>query len=114
MRVMTPTHAGRSHSAQSRPANSTLATGGDGLGYDVLSFEEDGRERLIEVKTTAFGQLTPFYVSRNELVRSEADADHYRLYRIFDFRDRPRLFELPGTISARCELEAVSYLARLA
>ena len=90
------------------------ATQGDGLGYDVLSFEEDGRERLIEVKTTAFGQLTPFYVSRNELMRSEADADHYRLYRIFDFRDRPRLFELPGTISARCELEAVSYLARLA
>jgi hypothetical protein len=90
------------------------ATQGDGLGYDVLSFEEDGRERLIEVKTTAFGQLTPFYVSRNELARSEADADRYRLYRIFDFRDRPRLFDLPGAISARCELEAVSYLARLA
>lgn len=42
---------------------------GDGLGYDVLSFEEDGRERLIEVKTTAFGELTPFFVSRNELAR---------------------------------------------
>ena len=80
----------------------------------MLSFEEDGRERLIEVKTTAFGQLTPFYVSRNELARSEIDADNYHLYRLFDFRDRPRLFELPGAISARCELQAASYLARLA
>lgn len=90
------------------------ATQGDGLGYDVLSFDDDGRERLIEVKTTAFGELTPFYVSRNELARSEADANHYHLYRLFDFRDRPRLFDLPGSISVRCQLEAVSYLARVA
>lgn len=89
------------------------ATQGDGLGYDVLSFEETGRERLIEVKTTAFGQLTPFYVSRNELARSKNDADQYRLYRLFDFRDRARVFELPGAISERCELEPVSYLARI-
>ena len=30
-------------------------TRGDGLGYDVLSFEISGRERLIEVKTTSYG-----------------------------------------------------------
>lgn len=90
------------------------ATRGDGLGYDVLSFEEDGRERLIEVKTTAFGKLTPFYVSRNELARSEADAAQYHLYRLFNFRDRPRLFGLQGAITAHCQLDAVSYLARLA
>ena len=30
-------------------------TRGDGLGYDVLSFETSGRERLIEVKTTNYG-----------------------------------------------------------
>lgn len=90
------------------------ATQGDGLGFDVLSFENSGRERLIEVKTTTFGQLTPFYVSRNELARSQADAEIYRLYRVFDFRDRPRLFDLPGAISASCDLEAASYLARVA
>jgi hypothetical protein len=89
------------------------ATRGDGLGYDVLSFEESGRERLIEVKTTSFGKLTPFFVSRNELARSEADAESYRLYRLFDFRERPRLFDLPGAIAAHCQLDPVSYLARL-
>lgn len=90
------------------------STQGDGLGFDVLSFEADGRERLIEVKTTAFGELTPFYVSPNELARSQADAELYHLYRLFDFRKRPRVFDLPGSIPVHCELESVSYLARLA
>lgn len=89
------------------------ATQGDGLGFDVLSFEEDGRERLIEVKTTAFGELTPFFVSRNELARSEADAERYHLYRVFDFRDHARLFQIPGAITASCTLEPTTYLARL-
>lgn len=89
------------------------STQGDGLGFDVLSFEESGRERLIEVKTTTFGQLTPFYVSRNELARSEIDAEIYRLYRIFDFRVRPKIFGLEGFLAASCRLEPVSYLARL-
>ena len=89
-------------------------TQGDGLGFDVLSFEADGRERLIEVKTTAFGELTPFFVSRNELARSERDAERYRLYRLFDFRTRPRLFDLPGPIAGHCQLDPISYLAHLA
>lgn len=89
------------------------ATQGDGLGFDILSFEENGRERLIEVKTTAFGKLTPFYVSRNELARSQADEAAYHLYRLFDFRDKPRLFDLPGQIAAHCRIEASTYLAHM-
>jgi hypothetical protein len=89
------------------------ATEGDGLGYDVLSFEADGRERLIEVKTTAFGELTPFFVSRNELERSRVDAERYRLYRIFEFRQRPRIFDLRGPISSHCALDPATYIATL-
>lgn len=89
-------------------------TQGDGLGYDILSFEESGRERLIEVKTTSFGELTPFYVTRNELARSRQDADSYHLYRIFDFRNRPRLFSMEGQIDQRCQLDPATYLANLA
>jgi hypothetical protein len=89
------------------------ATQGDGLGFDVLSYEIDGCERLIEVKTTSFGNLTPFYVSRNELARSHQDEPVYRLYRLFDFRDRPRLFELQGQITTHCVIEPTTYLARL-
>jgi len=86
---------------------------GDGVGYDVLSYETSGRERFIEVKTTAFGISTPFYVTRNEILRSEKDSERYHLYRIFSFRTNPRLFDLQGAISGNCSLDAVTYLARI-
>lgn len=89
------------------------STQGDGLGYDVHSFEESGKARLIEVKTTAFGEQTPFYVTRNEVARSERDADVYHLYRLFDFRDRPRLFSIDGRIDQWCRLDPVTFLATL-
>lgn len=40
---------------------------GDGAGYDVLSFDVNGQEKFIEVKTTVSGPVAPFHVSRNEL-----------------------------------------------
>lgn len=40
---------------------------GDGAGYDIASFDADGRQRLIEVKTTNGWERTPFHISRNEL-----------------------------------------------
>jgi hypothetical protein len=46
-------------------------TQGDGLGFEIHSFELDGRDRLIEVKTTRFGALTPFFASRNEVEVSD-------------------------------------------
>ncbi|MGI9086930.1 MAG: DUF3883 domain-containing protein [Chthoniobacterales bacterium] len=45
----------------------TSATESDSLGFDILSFEADGRERLIEMKTTRFGSFTTFFASRNEV-----------------------------------------------
>lgn len=89
-------------------------TQGDGLGYDVLSFDETGRERFIEVKTTSFGDQAPFYVSRNEVAFSEFQPEQFHLYRVFEFRQKPKLFDLPGVISNHCNLDPVSYLARLA
>ena len=89
-------------------------TRGDHEGFDVLSFEADGRERLIEVKTTAFGPLTPFFVSQNQVRRSQEDAGQYQVYRLFRFRKDPHLFSLPGAIDRNVELEAKEYVARLA
>lgn len=86
----------------------------DGLGYDVLSFEANGRERLIEVKTTKHAIETPFYVSKNEVEVSAVEADRYHLYRIFDFQKGARIFTLPGAISLSCQLEATTYRARVA
>ncbi|MBL8349133.1 MAG: DUF3883 domain-containing protein [Burkholderiaceae bacterium] len=84
---------------------------GDGLGYDIRSFEPDGRQRFIEVKTTTFGERTPFFVSSNEARFARDHQERFRLYRLFDFRSAPRLFELAGPIEQHCLLDAVTYRA---
>ena len=89
------------------------ATQGDGLGYDVASFELDGNPRLIEVKTTRFAALTPFFVSRNEVSVSNRRASHYRLCRLFNFRTKPQFFALPGSLQQTCWLEPEQFLARV-
>ena len=87
------------------------ATQGDHLGFDILSFEEDGRERLIEVKTTQFGALTPFFASRNEVEVSESRDANYQLYRLFNFIREPRMFTLIGALDRTCELNAIQFSA---
>ncbi len=86
-------------------------TQGDGLGYDVLSFDVTGRERLIEVKTTAYGAFTPFYVTRGEVSLSREMPEHYHIYRTFDFRRRPRLFWKSGAIDQAFGLEPSQFVA---
>ena len=88
------------------------ATQGDGLGYDVRSFDESGRDRFIEVKTTAWGKQTPFFISRNELEFSQAFPGQFHLYRVFEFRKSPHLFDLPGAVERNCLLDAISYVGR--
>lgn len=89
-------------------------TQGDGLGFDILSFNLDGSERFIEVKTTTFGRETPFFLSDRELVRSRVSKDDFHLYRIFEFRKQPRLFDLPGPLDVKCHLDPITYRARFA
>lgn len=87
-------------------------TRGDHEGFDVLSFETDSSERLIEVKTTAFGPLTPFFVSANQVRESQRRHDRYHVYRVFRFRKDPHLFALRGAISDNFDLEAREFMAR--
>lgn len=106
-----------SRAGQSRLAGKIVhisATESDSLGFDILSYENDGRERLIEVKTTRFGSLTPFFASRNEVEVSARRQDDYQLYRLFRFSEQPKLFVLPGSLRRSCRLDPVSYSARVA
>lgn len=88
-------------------------TRGDGLGYDILSFETNGRERLIEVKTTAFGAMTPFFASSAEVRVSEEQSASFRLFRIHKFREAPKLFVLEGSLRESCRLDPMQYRASL-
>lgn len=87
-------------------------TQGDGLGYDIVSYESDGRQRLIEVKTTSFGSMTPFFASRREVAVSAERAEHYKLYRLYKFRSTPKVYVLDGSLQQTCILDPVQFLAR--
>jgi hypothetical protein len=84
---------------------------GDFMGFDILSFETNGREKYIEVKTTKYAALTRFFASANEVKVSLTHADKYQLYRLFNFDKQPKFFVLAGPLSNTCSLEPVQYSA---
>lgn len=84
---------------------------GDGAGYDIQSFEIDGGDRLIEVKTTNGWERTPFHITRNELAVAEERCKDWRLVRLWNFAREPRAFELRPPLEAHVSLMATSYQA---
>lgn len=84
---------------------------GDGAGFDILSFEADGKERLIEVKTTNGSEKTPFFLTRNEMVRAGAESDAWRLYRVHLFAQSPRIFTLRHPLDKCVHLSTESWRA---
>jgi hypothetical protein len=85
---------------------------GDGLGYDVRSFDLSGDEKFIEVKTTRRGPQWPMLISRNEVQFSQKEDARFHLYRIFDF-DQPKrgLYQLSGSIEQSCNIRPTVYEA---
>lgn len=78
---------------------------GDGLGYDILSYDNNGKEMFIEVKTTAHGVNTPFYITRNELEKSKQDSDNFFLYRLYEFDDtdnKAKYYKQKGNLTDLC------------
>ena len=84
---------------------------GDGAGYDILSYEADGSERLIEVKTTNGAALTPFFLSENERAFSEERPDAFCLLRLYSFAQKPSAFELRPPLHERLVLNPTNYRA---
>ena len=85
---------------------------GDHAGYDIHSYEVTGHDRFVEVKTTRYSKRTPFFISAGEIQFSKANRYAYQLYRVFQFRERPQLFTLPGDVATHVRLEAMNYRAR--
>lgn len=86
---------------------------GDGLGYDIFSYDASGSERLIEVRTTRGGSTTPFYLTRNENALASERPKAFRLYRLYDFSEQPRLFTLAPPLDEVLHLETLTYRASL-
>ncbi|NTV41514.1 MAG: DUF3883 domain-containing protein [Candidatus Moranbacteria bacterium] len=65
---------------------------GDGLGYDILSFFPDGREKYIEVKSTKNSPDSQFIISRNELSFIQDNSENAFIYRVqITDNDEPKL-----------------------
>jgi hypothetical protein len=82
---------------------------GDGAGYDILSFDRTGAERLLEVKTTCGGERTPFYLTRNEL--AEERSSEFRLVRVHQFFNDPKIFVLAPPLAVHMRIEPVAFRA---
>lgn len=86
---------------------------GDGTGYDILSFEESGEPRYIEVKTTTRESDSPFLITKNEVDFSKSHIQNYYLYRVFNFKVSPQFFILQGDLEEHCELTPKLFEARI-
>jgi hypothetical protein len=84
---------------------------GDGAGYDVLSFDPNGRERLIEVKTTNGSARTPFFLTRNEHEVAGSRPDAWQLYRVHMFAQAPRVFTVRPPLEVALTLRAETWRA---
>ncbi len=73
------------HLSKAKQVEWTAKERGDGLGYDILSYDEKGNPKYIEVKTTTGKENTAFYITANELLKSQIEKENYYLYRVYDF-----------------------------
>jgi uncharacterized protein DUF3883 len=84
---------------------------GDGAGFDILSYDQSGKERLIEVKTTNGAAKTPFFLTRNERDVSNERRDAWHLYRVHLFAQAPQIFTLQPPLEDSLYLNPESWRA---
>ncbi|MGH0498960.1 DUF3883 domain-containing protein [Bacillus wiedmannii] len=89
-------------------------THGDGLGYDIKSFEIDGTEIYIEVKGSSETVNKGFLISESEVRFSRESAEQFYLYRVYDLNsNKPKYFKLKGPIEKHFDLVQTEYFAKI-
>ena len=84
---------------------------GDGAGYDILSYNFSGSERLIEVKTTNGAARTPFFLSRNECDLANERPKAWCIYRVHLFARQPRIFTISPPLEDTVHLRPETWRA---
>ncbi|MCY9873209.1 DUF3427 domain-containing protein [Vibrio barjaei] len=91
-----------------------VAKENDYAGYDVLSFDEHGNEKYIEVKTTKQSKGSAFFISRNEIEVSIEKGEQYWLFRVYNFDESTGManfYSLQGPVDQMFELKPESFKA---
>lgn len=88
-------------------------TKGDGLGYDIESFDSNGKKIYIEVKSTTGSKEEQFFLSETELQASEEYNNRYRLYRVFNVGsdEGAGLYIIKCNLKDNLSMEPVNYRA---
>lgn len=69
-------------------------------------------EHFLDVKaTTAGGDQTPFFISRNEKAFAEERPDGFRIFRLYDFAKDAKAFKIAPPLESRLILDAANYRA---
>jgi len=92
----------------------TRYTIGNNAPYDIISYDENGNEFYIEVKTTEGNINTPFFISSKEILYSISFQNNYKLYRLYDFNRKTReasYYVLEGDLTKILELEPIQFRA---
>ena len=83
---------------------------GDGTGFDIQSFDNNGNKIFIEVKTTTGRKNSTFFVSRNELEKSIQEQGRYHLYRLYNYNekmDTADLLIIVGDLTTLCKVPKI-------
>lgn len=84
------------------------------MGYDIISYDKDGNEIHIEVKTTKTANVDNFYMSRREVEESLKPQYVYKIYRLYNFNEKLRTANLKiynGAVTEeKYEMNPVSYI----
>lgn len=84
---------------------------GDGVGYDIKSFNGAGEERLLEVKSTTGNDRTPFFITKAEYEVAERNPASWRLVRLFDLNKQPTFFRIKPPLVDRLNLSIDTWRA---
>ena len=82
---------------------------GDGAGFDILSKNDNGTDRYVEVKTTKLTKETPIFLTKNEVSFATKKSNYFYLYRVFNFDTKPQLFIKHGSYDSFCKLLPQSF-----
>lgn len=89
----------------------------DDYGFDILSFDQNGKEHYIEVKTTkASSNSLSFVLTQNELAHARKYGSAYSIVMVFDVEQNPRIWDMGNPfVSEPCKvnIKPIKYLVEV-